>query len=229
MALSNWAVLSYDSDYNIGDGIICSPKGAQIKIHKNWLSVHDPDMWCPGRRFVEPVVAHIHSGMVSMSGFEIFSARGKNQESIFCHIGCHETRKVMVGIGCYAYYTPYEKILASRGLSLDQYPPDAIIVESSDYPKDKETFLELVWRTDDGEIKIKRVDYDNKEEFQTKYVGVMKETHNEFLNWLENEAMGYKTIEDKKWLKWIKKTEIQGLNQGALYIAKALAGEEDAL
>jgi hypothetical protein len=110
MALSNWDTCAFDRNGNPSIGRIAKyfrdGAYASVEIYKNWIYVHDTKMWAVGRCYVEPTIAEIHKGNISISSFNIFAARG-SQQSILCYV-CTGYKSdadfnCMCGLGCYGF------------------------------------------------------------------------------------------------------------------------------
>jgi len=108
MALSNWGTLAIGKDGFIPDGTLySSDKKSSVSLYKNWLYISDENMWSENGHFVEPIIAEIQSGEITISDFEIFGERSEFQNSIFVFILTHDKetydRIWMAGIGSYGY------------------------------------------------------------------------------------------------------------------------------
>lgn len=110
MALSNWDTLAFGPDGASSDGNFAQEKEPDIvlRIYKNWVYVEHPRMWVAGGQYVEPTIASISHGEISLASFRIEAARDDDQQSIF--VWAQEVliepayrQRFFAGIGCYGF------------------------------------------------------------------------------------------------------------------------------
>jgi len=82
MAISDYAHMAFDEKANPIEAKIC--KGdASVEIYKNWLYVHDKNMWHKGCGYCEDTIAQIQDGHMYLGGFEILAKRIELQSAVF--------------------------------------------------------------------------------------------------------------------------------------------------
>ena len=127
--MSNWDSLAFNTEGDSCNGVFESFDGQGCEIYKNWLYIRDPKMWCKDRSYVEPTIAEISHGHITISGMEVVAERGP-QNAIFVYVEAHkyytkedkETEvKRMAGIGCYGYSDPVPALCAHFGINRDDY------------------------------------------------------------------------------------------------------------
>lgn len=211
MALSNWDTLAFDEAGQPGTGEIATDDGAGVIIYKNWLYVRDPAMWMKDRGFVEPTIAQISEGDLTLSHFAIRASRGP-QSSVFCYVttGSGKSTRRMGGIGCYGYRDEVGETLAALGRVIAD--DDMWCTTHSDAGD----FL-LNLKTDE------RIPYTRKSLAEL-WVGCLPETLAAFIAWLETEVIESYDEEAKAWLVKVKAAKPFRFNQGdAYFVARGIA------
>lgn len=223
MALSNWDTLAFDSDGQSSNGIIEGFDGQQAEIYKNWLYVRDSKMWVKNREFIKPTIAEIFEGEVRISKFRIKAVRG-SQNSIFVYAETYKVVKKsdkksefvyrrMAGIGSYGYDDPSQRMADYFKIKLEDYDDfwDSYVCGKGKVYN----CLTLIKDGKRSEFRVGETE-ENKEYFSSQWVGVTRETYNEFIFWLNSFAKN----EGEKfelWLKKIKETTPIRVNQGDMF------------
>ena len=232
MALSNWDTLGIDQDGNSCFGINGLKKNRSVEIYKNWLYVHDKDMWVE-RSYSKPVIAEISSGTLKLSDFDIVAERGP-QSAVFCFITLIDykakKRRWFGGIGCYGFDDDTERLAKAMGIDLNRYE---LFCTTQEEPKDyleggyhfgkpceitERMFVqECIDKTlpeGSGFVEFK-MPYRLYNELGSKYVGIMPETYQAFLGFLDEQREDM-SEEQEEWLDKLISGEIKSgrFNQG---------------
>ena len=224
MALSNWDTLAFDTDGQPCDGVLEGFDGASAEIYKNWLYVRDPKMWHEKRGFIEPTIAQIDSGEVTISEFTIHATRHSEQEAMFVLVACHryEPRDVrwMAGIGCSGYSNPSEAIARAAGVDLTVWQP---ISYGSSGGGGEEPHHIVVCEAADGRSETFAVPMKPEDELEAQWIGVTEETRDAFFAWLGGYVDTYNGP-SQEWLATCRESGGLRFNQGDKYIAEHALG-----
>jgi len=224
MALSNWDTIAFDENGQSCTGIFMNKQKECIEIYKNWVHIHSPRMWRDKGSFVKPIIALLRSGSLDICHFEIELKRGpQNGVFVFASEGVRRGNtyhtRYFGGIGCSGYVDKVEEILKSlnRGTEEDDFwvsgsesGPD---VKGIHYIENYKTREKIVYWDEDKQ---------GKYDYGADWVGVKKETLNEFFKWLEELAENEGDDSTKKWIKLCKKSKKLRYNQGNAFFAKNL-------
>jgi len=229
MALSNWDTLAFNHQGKSTFGRFEGKKKNAIEIYKNWAYIHSPSMWVDGGSYCKPVIAQISEGSLILCDFEITAKRGpQNGIFIFARVFDSKPKKgkytYFAGIGCSGYVDKIEEILAKLGRPQD-YDENWCSGSSSGpneptihYIENLETREHIVYW---DENKKGKYDYGND------WVGVKKETLEEFFKWLDSLVESEYDTDMKKWIARCKKSKKFRYNQGnAFFTAHAGLGLE---
>lgn len=121
MALSNWDTLAFGPDSKPGPGVATNDLGNTIEIYKNWLHILAPKMWREGQTFIEPVIANMNHGDITLAGFQVWASRGR-QNAVFVIVAPSNypsDNVLMGGIGCYGYRG--DKFVGAEPTTLEQF------------------------------------------------------------------------------------------------------------
>jgi hypothetical protein len=179
MAKSDWDSLCIDEDGKSFTGPLTNKEGNDVEVYKNWLYVHAPKMWVDKSSFTNPTIAQMTEGYINLAGFEIYAARGKVQNSVFCLVmsykpGDKYERKIEGGIGAYGWEDEVAIILKQLGRA-DEIEGDWTSGWSS------ESGNHIVnWET--GE--------EIAHNYETKYVGVTEQSLTEYKEWVKSLELG---------------------------------------
>lgn len=231
MALSNWDTIAFNDDGQSCNGTVVSEHGDSIKIYKNWIYVRSPDMWKKaGARYIEPTIAEVWEGNIKLAGFNIEAIRGP-QNGIFVYVehGPWENRQRFAGIGCSGYRDRLGEYLKANNI---QVTKDDMWVESSGCGNEEDpthwqySFENITCRDENGNNPTRHVYHDEATDgpydYSADWLGVKKETVQEFLSWLENrESRKYPPKGYFEWLDIIKNTEHLRFNQGDAFFIGA--------
>jgi hypothetical protein len=109
MALSNWDIMALDHEGKACSGDTSNDLGT-IEIYKNWLYVTSAPMYHKGGGFVEPYIAQIMEGELSLAGFHICAWRGPQDSILVFACGATLSDKTQeresryfCGIGCQGF------------------------------------------------------------------------------------------------------------------------------
>ena len=205
MALSNWDTLAFDAEGKSCGGSFVNDKNS-VDIYKNWLYVRAPKMWVAGDSYTKPTIAEIHSGEVTLAGFEISAEREpQNGVFVFVKYGPYDKRRMGGGIGCYGYENTVAKVLAEHN-RLNENSEDWC--SSSSISGEKVSRYVSNFRT--GE----EIEHDHESE----WVGVQPATLTAYFAW-----MAKLHGEDKDVVGWMLKcaeSPAFRCNQGDAYFAE---------
>lgn len=180
MAKSDWDSLCIDEDGKSCTGPLFNKEGNSVEVYKNWLYIQAPKMWVKGdSSFTEPTIAQMTEGFISLAGFDIYAARGKEQNSVFCLVlsykpGDKYERKIEGGIGCYGWENEVAIILKQLG---------------------RESEIEGDWTSGwSSETGNHIVNWTTGEEighnYETKYIGVTEQSLTEYKAWVKSLDLG---------------------------------------
>lgn len=226
MALSSWDMFAVSSN-DPCNGVLERLNGAKVEIYKNWLYVHDKEMWLDHRGFDDPVVAEIQEGDISISGFDIVAVRGP-QNGVFVIALCEEIENhkatYMAGIGCYGYDNNIPRLAAVLGIDINKWSNICNVSCSGGKDGDK---IGLSCSNEDPvyENETHFIQRKGNEHLEPQWVGVTQKTIKEFFEWVFEWAE--KTSKGKYWSKkgfldWIKEMktkEWKRFNQGDAFFA----------
>lgn len=233
MALSNWDTMAFDEDGKATNGVMEGfAEGTSCEIYKNWLYVRDRKMWCEDRGYVEPTIAQINSGNVSLSDFAIDAIRGP-QSAIFVKVISIRYKKQidgekykppdvrrLAGIGCYGYEDPHERVMDEESLNPEEWTFDGH-GSCTDSEGNAHLFFTFYKKTQEGEkpSKYKEIKRPAGGEYETDLVGVKESTLKEFIKWLKGDE-DYQWEDDyKEWVDKIEKAKALRFNQGDMFFA----------
>lgn len=210
MALSNWDCLEV-GDQTMGD--------FTIEIYKNYLVVEKGD-----DRMV------INSGDISMGSLNIHAKRGL-QNGIYVYIshGYGEDKKNYAGIGCYGFGDlTIDYLRNTIGLTDDEIGDEDDWFQSSTNFHNGEMlngFVELICNISGEKQYLVEEDVE-----LSPFVGVTKETLDDFIYWLNSKDMKYEI--DSEWLESIDWNNVERYNKGdAFFIgvdnAKSKIGDQE--
>jgi len=231
MALSNWDTLAFDENAKPTNGVIEGfVEGTGCEIYKNWLYVRDEGSWTEGRSYMCPTIAEIRSGDLCLAGFDIEAVRGP-QEAIFAKVTATRYKeqekdkpyqrpdvRLLAGIGCSGYQTPFEIIMEEEGLDPKEWEP--LTSGSSGDGKGPRKLIFTFQKI--GETEFREFERDQYPTYETRWVGVLPSTLAEFIKWLKSNG-SYGSEYDKDYTNWvdkIEKAEALRVNQGDMYFAK---------
>ena len=223
MALSNWDTLAFGPDGKPCDGTLKGFDGQTASIYKNWLYVGDPKMWHKDRGYVKPIIAKVSSGDIRLADFTISAVRGP-QDAIFVCVECRhylnpkDYSKVnirrMVGIGCYGFDDPTERMAADLNISLKG--KDYVHRSGMEAGGEKHTFLDVLNAKNAPPTRYK-LPYN--ERYNSQWVGVLPSTLENFKRWLR------KVDTAPDFVAWLKTLGIaKRFNQGDAYFVKKIGG-----
>lgn len=230
MALSDYETLAVNEKAEPCYGEMESFTNSTLEIYKNWLYVRDPKKHHKGCEYTNNVIAQINSGNINISDFEIISTRVKRQGAIFVFARTFKTistkpyrcrRKVFAGIGCRGYISQTDVLAKDLGIDVSEY---------DDYFQGwcSTGHITLTCIKNGNKKNYKFDEFavpdtpENKEKYESKWVGISNDLFLEFIEWLGNlvdEEYGYdKHV--KKWFRKVKKMKLDdflGYNQGDLF------------
>lgn len=227
MALSNWDTLGIDQDGKLCFGIDTA-KDCGVEVYKNWIYVRDISMWREGT-FSSPTIAEIQEGEVTLSDFYIYAERCELQRAVFCFVRLRDytekKRRWFAGIGCCGYDDETDRVCAAMGIDTDRYE----VLYHTEDGRDKDDpeqdlmAMEHVYiygcrdkQSDDPDNEIEfSIPYSKYEELESRYVGVLPETYQAFLQFL-NRHRSDMSVEQQEWLNKLRSGEIvpRRFNQG---------------
>jgi len=191
-------------------------------------------MWKEDHRYCKPTIAEIHSGDIIFGDITIRAIRSqKENNSIFVIAmsmkfgeGNKTEKRLLLGVACYAYDDPTERFMRHLGLKEGDFDTHYI---TNCYGGENGKCVLFETYKENGEelIPLNKYKIPNEiaEELDSKFVGVSKETFEEFIEWLKENLHDFIRREEADEL--IKK--IQGnkkrVNQGDAYIASKLGIE----
>lgn len=200
MAKSDWDSLCIDEDGKSCTGPLTNKDGNSVEVYKNWLYIQSPKMWVEGSSsFTNPTIAQFSEGYIGLAGFDIYAARGKKQNSVFCLVlsykpGDKFERKIEGGIGTYGWENEVEIILKKLGRE-SEIEGDWTSGWSSETGK----FI-ANWTT--GE----EISHD----YETKYIGVTEQSLTEYKEWVKSLDLG---SELDQWLTKVESNRQLRFNQ----------------
>lgn len=214
MALSNWDTLAIGNDgKSLPSGMSKFGDTVEIEIYKNHAYIHSKELWKKGNGYTEPVIGSILEGNIELLDLQINAKSGKQSSIyIFAHCGYNETYKAFAGIGCYGFGDRTNEFLKTKGITP---PNEEDGYWSSLYDNGKEYLCFDNIKDDTKSLKIRR----NKKFELYPWVGVERETLEDFKDWLKGMEP------DKKWLNSIDWENLYRFNQGDAYIANHVGAE----
>lgn len=238
MSLSNWAILAFDNEGSPSSGEVEFPSGIRVEIYKNWVYLHDSKAWRENQSFMKDTIAQIQHGYITIGRTQIICDRhGEDGGGIFVLAVNSEWTKddrakycFFAGIGVYGYDDNLPRLAKAVGVNMADYPN----CEFS-YGTNQKKELALICVTEDYEF-FREWNIPYSEEFEPKYVGITKETYEDFLVWLRKTLISQGlihsplNIEEKcpadKWYDKITSQKAVQANQGDLYFQTALVDYE---
>lgn len=215
MALSNWDTLAINGKGESSIGECTFSSGTNIEIYKNWCYISNEKMWVEGGGFTSPVIAQFIQGEINIGGVQIKAARNR-QDAIFLFAskGYRETLEIFAGIGCSGYADRMEEYLELKNINIHE----------------GEGFWGECWSGDKTYLtfhsegkELERIEVEKGFDLNP-WVGVEKETLDNFKNWLSSLFSEYDK-EEQKWLSSIKWDELLRFNQGDMFFAENLGIE----
>jgi len=230
MAVSDYAQIGFD--------INAKPTIAELKVrnacvqhYKTWIYVKNSDMWHKDYNYMDDTIAQIQDGEVYLSGFSIKAKRSETQDAIFSLVTAItyddpkdlKTRKLhlMSGIGCYGYDNKIPSLYKHFQIDPQVFPIAASgltnynqNVSKECQPKDGWITFTIIHNDQLMDFYIERTP-ENKNKFESEWVGVSWELFQEFIVWLGTVIDDYD--EQTKWynkMKKLKKANIKFYNQG---------------
>jgi hypothetical protein len=143
--LSDYDLLAFDQDGKPSDGYMTTGLGDTIEIRKTWLRVSSKKMWSKDSCFVEPVIARVNEGNVTVGPFRVEAVRGP-QEGFFFRVRCqrqewdnldysyYSVSSEMVGIGCYGWESESIPLFEVTGNPFKKLPGTLDYVETGPTP-----------------------------------------------------------------------------------------------
>jgi len=212
MAMSNWDALAFDTNGNPCASEM-ETKDGLLEIYKNWFSF--------GKINVE-------EGNLWVGSTSILAKRGP-QNGIFVFVTVYDSsaeegkkKSIFSGIGCSSCDDNLPRMSEAMGVDLSlsdswikgsEYGPDGNFYTLSYYDATKE---------EGSRYPEFRIEQEGNEHLNSKVVGVMQETYEEYIKWLEAVVSDQSDDQVKEWFDKVKTTAPKRFNQGDTYL-----GEEE--
>lgn len=192
-------IVAWDNEGNFCDGKL-TIGSASVEIYKNWVYVRNSRMWKKEYGYTNNVIAQVEHGNVMISGFDIHTARYKEQGAVFCFVDntkckygkvgeCLDVKhRYMAGIGCSGF--------KSQKQWLQDAHPKIFAKIDKKYWNEKRYSLTTVssgnrwWYefTGSKENKVVKMDGIAEPTSGELWVGVTGETLHSFFKWLKSVA-----------------------------------------
>lgn len=243
MAISDYAHMAFDQNANPIEGTIYNGD-ASVEIYKNWLYVHDANMWHKGCGYSEDTIAQIQEGRVYLSGFDILAKSIELQSAIFTFVTythypdpkdySNPEFRWMAGIGCSGFDSRTEKLCKHFNINPDDY--EYISKGWSNFNDETGKFgetmiLHAYCKGKNGKIKSFYLPETkaNLKKFDTVWVGITAPLYKEFIKWLGTviEPHNKYHVEWYKKMKKIKLSDVEFYNQGDKFFMENGIGNGD--
>lgn len=205
MGRSSWDILCFNKEGNPSNGNFLIEENYFIEIYKNYLNI---------RKSENEILFSLEYGKACFLKTEIHVQKG-SQESIFVFVYDFNSKNWMAGIGAYGFDDPKDRIC--EFFKIDQSLYDHIFVGSSYYDCQHYHFAHCI--KDNKSEEFETLKNEENEYLESKYVGIKKETYDEFIIWLGKIINEQFNDEVKKWFQKIKTKKPLRCNQGeAFYV-----------
>lgn len=222
MALSDWATVAFDHKGQPGVGWIKNPRGTVLRIYKNWVYLSNKKMWTPGMDYINPTIAQINEGDLTIGGFEIHAARGL-QNSIFV-VGSYRygrgfNRRYFGGVAGNPWRDTVAEVLKEAGIVDDG---EDIWCDVSELDPDGDEIRSVVSARTQKSIVYHREREHGKYDMSKDYRGILPRTFQEFCIWAGHLDMMYYDKKYQEWYKNVTNAEPQCYNQGDAFFSGRL-------
>lgn len=230
MALSNWDTLAFNTTGKSCNGDFKTPDGKTVvSIYKNWIYLRNPDMWTENCGFVKDTIMQINSGHLNFNGIELIAERYEPQEGVFIFVKysdwCEKTKKMsykyFAGLGCCGYDDDTDRLVQAMNIDLNKWEVGSV---GSLWGNNKSYYTVCCMNKKSKKYKEFKLEVTTaNKHLESQWVGVTKETYNEFLKWLEvNIGIICYEEDGKKWFNKVKKSDPLRYNQGDAFFAEVL-------